>query len=312
MDYSTIVCFGFDRPMHLNRMLKTLEANKEAISSDVYICIDGPTKNTNLTNHAETIKVANKNWKFNSKNTIIRKENLDCRTNIIKTISDLFKENEKLIIIEDDLILSKNFLNYMNNALDKYQDNEKMWHINGYSYSQLNSSKNSSISKYVSPWGWGTWKDRWEIFINEDYDKKNFISSLDIDKRNNFNMGGLYNWEDIIVKNEIKKISAWDAYWYQAIFLNDGYSLYPNKSHTQNEGFDGTGMHCSNISDWKTPLNRNKTKKFPDKIKISKIFHYNTILFYKIYNYRRYYRYHKDKFSSLENFIKFLKRKIKL
>ena len=32
MNYSPIVCFGFDRPMHLNRMLESLEANKDAIN----------------------------------------------------------------------------------------------------------------------------------------------------------------------------------------------------------------------------------------------------------------------------------------
>ena len=149
-----------------------------------------------------------------------------------------------------------------------------------------------------------------EMFINEDFDKRNFISSLEESERKRFNVNGLYDWEDIIVKNEIKKISAWDAYWYQAVFLNNGFSLYPNRSHTQNEGFDGTGMHCSNISDWKTPLNNGKTKNFPDKIQISRLFNFNTVIFYKIYNYRRYYRYHKDKFSSVENFMKFLKRKL--
>ena len=312
MNYSPIVCFGFDRPMHLNRMLESLEANKEALKSDVYICIDGPSKNTNLDNHAKTVEVANKSWNFNSKTIIAREENLDCRTNIITTISDLFAEHEKLIIIEDDLILSKNFLNYMNSALNKYENNKEMWHINGYSYPQMNSSSNSSISTYISPWGWGTWKDRWEIFINEDFDKRNFIYSLEESERKRFNVNGLYDWEDIIVKNEIKKISAWDAYWYQAVFLNNGLSLYPNRSHTQNEGFDGTGMHCSNISDWKTPLNTGKTKNFPDKIQISRLFNFNTVLFYKIYNYRRYYRYHKDKFSSVENFMKFLKKKLNL
>ena len=111
-------------------MLESLEANKEALKSDVYICIDGPSKNTNLDNHAKTVEVANKSWNFNSKTIIAREENLDCRTNIITTISNLFKEFEKLIIIEDDLILSSNFLNYMNNALNKYENNKEMWHIN--------------------------------------------------------------------------------------------------------------------------------------------------------------------------------------
>ena len=74
------------------------------------------------------------------------------------------------------------------------------------------------------------------------------------------------DWENIIVKNEEGTISAWDAYWYQAIYLNNGFTLYPNKSHVINEGFDGTGMHCSDTNDWKTPLNSSETKRFPKKI----------------------------------------------
>ncbi len=313
MNYSPVVCFGFDRPMHLKRMLDSLEKNNESKDTIVYICVDGPTEHTDIDQHKLTLDVANdKNWKFKKTIPILRKDNYNCRTNIITTISELFQKHDRLIILEDDLIIGKYFLNYMNLALEKYKEEKNMWHINGYSYQQINNSYGSSISTYVSPWGWGTWKDRWEIFINEDFDKKNFISQLEDEEKLNFNLGNLYDWEDIIVKNEAGKISAWDAYWYQAIFLNDGYSLFPNKSHTQNEGFDGTGMHCSEISDWNTSLNNKKTRKFPNQIKVNRFFNFNTILFYRIYNLRRYFRYHADKFSSFENFFKFLRKKLKV
>ena len=172
MENSTILCFGFDRPMHLERMLKSLEENKESVDSDVYICIDGPAEGTDKVMHAKTVEVAKNNWNFKSKNLILRKENLDCRTNIINTITELFETNERLIILEDDLVLGTNFLSYMNGALNKYINDTSMWCINAYTYPQLNLKGGSSISKYISPWGWGTWSDRWEVFINEDYDKK--------------------------------------------------------------------------------------------------------------------------------------------
>ena len=311
MENSTILCFGFDRPMHLERMLKSLEENKESIDSDVYICIDGPAEGTDKVMHAKTVEVAKNNWNFKSKNLILRKENLDCRTNIINTITELFETNDRLIILEDDLVLGTNFLSYMNGALNKYINDTSMWCINAYTYPQLNLKGGSSISKYISPWGWGTWSDRWDVFINEDYDKKNFISSLSESERKEFNVENLYNWEDIIVKNEMGKISAWDAYWYQAVFMNKGLTLYPNKSHVRNEGFDGTGMHCSSINDWVTPMNKSITTRYPNKLKLNKLFMFNTLTFYRYYQLKRYLRFHKSKFSSFKNFNKFVRKKAK-
>ena len=311
MKFSTILCFGFDRPMHLERMLNSLEKNHESIDSDVYICIDGPADGTDLEMHSKTVEVAKKNWNFKSTKLILRERNLDCRTNIINTITELFKTNDRLIILEDDLVLGPNFLSYMNAALHKYLNKKEMWCINGYSYPQLNFKSGSSVSKYVSPWGWGTWSDRWEIFVNEDYDKKNFISSLSENDRKKFNVENLYDWEDIIVKNELGKISAWDAYWYQAVFMNKGLTLYPNKSHIRNEGFDGTGMHCSSTNDWVTPINMSTTKRYPNKIKLNKLYMFNTLIFYRYYVLKRYLRFHKSKFSSFKNFRKFLRKKAK-
>lgn len=311
MKFSTILCFGFDRPMHLERMLNSLEKNHESIDSDVYICIDGPADSTDLEMHSKTVEVAKKNWNFKSTKLILRERNLDCRTNIINTITELFKTNDRLIILEDDLVLGPNFLSYMNAALHKYLNKKEMWCINGYSYPQLNFKSGSSVSKYVSPWGWGTWSDRWEIFVNEDYDKKNFISSLSENDRKKFNVENLYDWEDIIVKNELGKISAWDAYWYQAVFMNKGLTLYPNKSHIRNEGFDGTGMHCSSTNDWITPINMSTTKRYPNKIKLNKLYMFNTLIFYRYYVLKRYLRFHKSKFSSFKNFRKFLRKKAK-
>ena len=125
MTNSPILCFGFDRPMHLERMLTSLQNNEESKTSIVYICIDGPTEDTDLEMHSKTVKVAKKNWNFYEKNLIIREQNLTCRTNIIDTISEVFKVHDKLIILEDDLVLGPKFLSYMNNGLNIYEQKQK-------------------------------------------------------------------------------------------------------------------------------------------------------------------------------------------
>ena len=40
----------------------------------------------------------------------------------------------KIIVLEDDLITSPYFLKFMNEALEKYQDNERVMHIAGYMF----------------------------------------------------------------------------------------------------------------------------------------------------------------------------------
>ena len=77
----------------------------------MYICVDGPTEHTDIDQHKLTLDVANdKNWKFKKTIPILRKDNYNCRTNIITTISELFQKHDRLIILEDDLIIGKYFL----------------------------------------------------------------------------------------------------------------------------------------------------------------------------------------------------------
>ncbi len=310
MKHAPIICFGFERPLHLERMLKTLEENIEARESHLFICIDGAKSTTNKELHSQTLKTAKEPYNFKKITIIERQKNLGLRNNIVQTITEVMTQYDKVIILEDDLIIGTNFLNYMNNALNKYEENNKVWHINGYSYPQVNNSKKSSFSNYISPWGWGTWKNRWDIFINGNYFNENFISKLSEDTINEFNVDGHYDWENIIKKTMLGSVNSWAAFWYQAIFLNEGLTLFPNKSHTQNGGFDGTGEHCSDVNDWKTRLNNNKTVYFPDKLTVSKIFLFNTKLFFKIYILKRYLRFHKDKFNSPKNFYRFIKNKL--
>lgn len=310
MEYAPIVCFGFDRPLHLKRMLETLEKNKEAAESNLFICIDGPKDTTDKELHSQTLKIANEKYNFKKISIIERSNNLGLRNNIVQTITEVMNKFDRVIVLEDDLIIGPNFLNYMNNALSKYRDNNQVWHINGYCYPQINNSKKSSFAHYISPWGWGTWRDKWDLFINGDYFHQNLISQLSKEDINRFNIFGHYDWENILIKTKSGSVNSWAAFWYQAIFLNDGLSLFPNKSHTQNGGFDGTGEHCSDVNDWNTSLNKNKTTTFPNKLSTSKTFLFNSKLFFKIYNFKRYLRFHKDKFTSPKNFYNFLKNKL--
>ena len=133
-ELSPITIFGYDRPNHLNNLLESLTKNAESKNSIVYFYIDGLNKNTNKSNYDKTVEVANKDWGFKEKQIIIRDKNFGCRDNIISGITEVLDKHEKIIVIEDDLVVSPYFLNYMNNCLNVYEKNKNIWHINGWSH----------------------------------------------------------------------------------------------------------------------------------------------------------------------------------
>jgi len=312
MDYAPIVIFGFDRPLHLNNMIESLSHNTECIESDAYIFIDGPTEKVNQENYEKVLEVTRGELPFKNSFITIREKNLQCKNNIIQGITEVIENKGRAIIMEDDLIVSNQFLHYMNHALEEYKDNKDVWHINGYSFPQfLGNEKKASISKLAQPWGWGTWKENWNIFIDEEhkYYKKNIISTLSKEKRREYNFYNLATyWEESLKLDGENKNSIWDAYWYQTIYLNNGLTLFPQVSHVQNFGFDGSGLHCGINEEFDTRLNTKKTIKLPKSSRENKLFKANVYLFHKKRNIKNYFKYHSNKFSSPKNFLKWVLR----
>tara|TARA_B100001741_G_scaffold163105_1_gene134821 strand:- start:3025 stop:3975 length:951 start_codon:yes stop_codon:yes gene_type:complete len=308
---SPITIFGYDRPNHLNNLLESLTKNSESKDSIVYFYIDGLNKNTDKSNYDKTIEVANKNWEFGEKKIIVRDKNLGCRDNIISGITEVLDRHKKIIVIEDDLVVSPYFLDYMNNSLSTYEKNKNIWHINGWSHPKSFFGKSGTAVSYImSPWGWGTWGDRWKIFMNGNYHNKNLISDMSKSKVKKFNISNLYDFENIIVKHQQNEGSIWDAYWYQGMFLNNGLSIFPTRSHIQNFGFDGTGLHCGENDEFNTKLNQSRTINYSKKIKVHNFYELSFKNFYRKIKIKNYINYHKEKFSSVSSFLNFLKRKI--
>ena len=130
MEFSPIVVFGFNRPKHMNRMLESLSNNLESIDSEVIFYIDGFDNNNNKLIE-KTLEIVDKDWKFSSKVINFREENLGCKFNIINGITEVLKKSESIIVLEDDLVLGKNFLNFMNTSIEKYKMSDNVWSISG-------------------------------------------------------------------------------------------------------------------------------------------------------------------------------------
>jgi hypothetical protein len=262
---SPVVIFCYQRIKLLKLLVESLKKNQESTKTILYIFCDGYKNSVDKSNVIELRKYI-KNIKGFKKIIIIkRRKNLGLSGNIIAGVECIFKKYNSAIFLEDDLIVSKDFLKFMNYALNFYSNNRKVWHISGWNYSIDNiknklcfDKQDAYLWRVMNCWGWGTWKNRWKFF------KKNpdaIIKNWNNNKIKKFNLDGNYNFFSQIVRNKENKINTWAIFWYATIFNHKGLCLNPKISLTKNNGFDKFSTHSpykdENNLKFKTCLNDN-------------------------------------------------------
>jgi len=241
-DLAPIVLFVYNRPEHTLSVLNSLKENFLASESTLYIFADGPKTNcskTDLEKIKETRVVIRSNKWCKEVNIIESNQNKGLAVSVVQGVSQIIEKHGKIIILEDDLILSKHFLEYMNKGLNIYQDVDNVYSINGFMFPIDFKENTTFLLPYTSSWGWATWKRQWRCYknvINED-DKKIIINNKFIRQR--FNLAN-YNYTSMLelINN------SWAIKWHYSVFLRNGLGVFPSHSLIANEGFDGTGTNC--------------------------------------------------------------------
>lgn len=243
-----IVFFAYNRPEHTRLVLESLRNNRLADESKLFIYIDGAKPGASeetLAAIAEVKKaVREKQW-CKEVNIIEANENKGLLKSIANGVTKIVNEFGRVIVMEDDVLISPGFLSYMNDALDFYEDNSKVMHIAAFRRPELDAVKVNESTYFfyhTSTWGWATWKRAWDHFkldplaVYEAVKKKGNIKRLNMDGTFEFFWG---------LKAVAKgKLRSWNAIWHPTVFLNDGMCLYPHKSLVSNIGHDGSGTNC--------------------------------------------------------------------
>src|SRR5882762_4319469 len=165
-----IVFFAYNRPDHTRQVLESLSRNKLADESLLFIFIDGPKPTATEVDKAanEEVKkiVREKKW-CKEVHITETKVNKGLIKAIVGGVTEIVNQFGKVIVMEDDLLLSPGFLKYMNDALTIYEDDPKVMHITAYSRPDIDTSelKESTYFFYVTTtWGWATWKRAWDKY----------------------------------------------------------------------------------------------------------------------------------------------------
>lgn len=248
-----VAIFVYNRLENTKAVIEALQNNYLAKETDIYIFSDGPkslndeSKVMSLRKYLKTVEG------FKSVTVIEREKNFYIEKNIIEGVTDVIKKHGKIIVLEDDGVSAKNFLTFMNKALDFYEDKEKIMHIASFTFIKMPNNYRKTIIWHYSEntgGGWATWKNRWEKF--EWFKKEeDILPLLTNEEKNKLELDGVFGCLGSLRADPI----PWDICWYIAIVRNKCLAVNSPGSLIKNNGlFNGTHFTALNKLFGKSPF----------------------------------------------------------
>lgn len=236
-----VALFAWQRPLHTQRAISALARNPEADATDLFVFVDGPRNDKESEQVAEVIKIAEAASGFLSVSLQTSTRNLGLSRSITGGVTSVLEHSERVIIVEDDIVVSRSFLRYMNTHLELYANDFSVASIHGYVYPHPRELPPTFFIAGADCWGWGTWRRAWEHYkadgsaLLQELTQRGLLSTFDF--------GGTAGYVDMLKDQIAGRNDSWAVRWYASALLGGMYTLYPNRSLATNIGADGSGRH---------------------------------------------------------------------
>lgn len=260
-----IILFVYNRPRHTRRILESLEKNPLAKSSLLYIVSDA-AKNADAVENVNQVRaVIRELWDFKHITIIERQKNWGIAKNVIDSVTKIVNEHGKVIVLEDGLETTPFTLAYFNDALLRYEHEDRVMGISGYMYPVEHPKRlpKSFFFRVANSWGWATWKRAWDHFDPDIENSTKHFKRKDIRR---FNIDGKESFWKQVKAFKAGRIDSWSLRWYLSVFNQNGLVLYPRQSMIQNIGTASSNTHLVLDDMYKIELATRKLKYFPNEI----------------------------------------------
>ena len=251
-NYAPIVIFAYNRADKLKKLLECLEKNKFTNEMDLYIFVDIPDKkNKKYTKYNSEVLEFLKYYEIHCTN--FKKINIEVADyhkgladSVIYGVSKVINQYGKIIVLEDDLEVSNDFLDYMQRGLIFYEHDKKIWSLAAHCPKCKFLStyeKDIFLAPRASSLGWGTWKNRWD---NVDWGVTSYEKfRKDVVGRMIFNLGGNDLYRMLKGQMTDEKYDSWAIRWCYQEFLERKYTVYPKETRVIHCGNDNRSTHST-------------------------------------------------------------------
>ncbi len=247
-----IVIYTYTRIDHLMKTVDALKANYLAEESTLIIVSDGCGRIEDLAAVEAIRKFILSINGFKEVIPEFRETNYGAIMSVLEAERRLVNKYGKIISMEDDNVCSKNFLDYMNQALNYYEHNDKVFSVSGYcppvidDNLKLKDSSDYFIYYWNLSWGFGIWKEKYNKVLDIPNDYNVLVKNGTIKKVNN--LGGSYIVDAL--KRDVKYNGDFPDAWLgvKMTYVNQ-YTVVPAYSKIRNIGSDGSGHHHGVLAD---------------------------------------------------------------
>jgi hypothetical protein len=239
-----IALFAYNRPDHLAKTLNALRANPEAQATDLFVFSDGPRDETAAPMVADVRKLLGNVPGFRSVTIINRERNYGLGKSIIDGVSTVCAKFGRVIVLEDDLVTSPFFLQYMNDGLDFYNDDIRVASVLGYALPLPVKAPETYFIRGADCLGWATWQRAWSLF---EPDGQILLYELELTRQSvALDLNGALAFTQMLRDQIAGRNSSWAVRWHVSMFLRDMLTLTPHRSLVLHIGNDGSGTNFGN------------------------------------------------------------------
>lgn len=242
--FAPAVLFIYKRPEHTKKTLEALQNNLYAEDTVLYVYADGARSKDDAGAVEETRSIIRDANGFKEIILIERERNIGLANNIIDGVSTVIQKHGCAIVVEDDIVTSRYFLQYMNAALKRYQYTDEVMAISGYTEAYDRAGlPETFFLPWFECWGWATWERSWKSF-SRDADR--FVRETTKREIDFININGANKtiWDQMI-KNQKGTLRTWAVFFHATICIQNGLVVFCKDNLSINIGQDGSGENCA-------------------------------------------------------------------
>lgn len=241
-ELAPIIVFAYARPEHLRRTIEALRANSLASQSSLVVSCDGPRGVSDHERCAAVRAFCDSIDGFATTEIWLSEANQGLSQSVIAGVSRMLQLHDRVIVLEDDLVVSPHFLRFMNDGLDCYESSQDVASIHGYCYPTSAVLAETFFLRGADCWGWATWARAWSHF---EADGGKLLAQLkERDLGYQFDLDGSYPFLQMLEDQISGRNDSWAIRWHASCFLKGMLTLYPGRSLVHNIGNDGSGTHA--------------------------------------------------------------------
>ena len=237
-----VALFAYKRPQHLRLVVDTLRANPEATGTELFIFCDAAARPEDRPAVADVREYARSVGGFKRVTVIERETNYGLSRSITEGVDRLCLEYGRAAVVEDDVLVSPYFLSWVNAALDKYENDERVLSVGCYVFPTQSKLPETFFLSLPDCWGWAVWARSWRRYQADGIALLQALRERNLEHR--FDFEGAYPYTEMLRGQTQGKNDSWAVRWSASVLLAGGLTIYPFRSMTRNIGFDGTGTHC--------------------------------------------------------------------